>query len=64
MKSFVVIDKQTSEVMMCAFGDQFVLPASWDIRFFNHDIEPIMKEVNGKMYLVQNAIVLHPTPEN
>ena len=60
MKSFVIFDKQTLEVIVACFGDQFVLPVTMDVRTYD-GVEPLLQTCEGgRMKIVPNGFVIPP----
>ena len=57
MKTNVIYDKETQEVIVMEMDELWVLPNSWEIAHFEDDFEPVLVNVNGRMYIKTNSFI-------
>ena len=58
MKTNVIYDKDTQEIVLIEMNDVWVFPDSWELAQFGDGIEPALIDVNGRLYLKTNAMIL------
>lgn len=57
MKSVVIYDETTKEVLAAGFDDNWVLPVGVGVRAYEGDDEPVFRNEGGRMFLNENAII-------
>ena len=60
MRTNIVYDKETNEVVIAEMNDVWVLPSCFELATFDNGAEPILTEVDGRLYLKTNAMIANP----
>ena len=58
MKTAVVYDRETKRVIVFKVGDNWVMPCSMELAVFDNGAEPVLVDVNGDMYIKDNALII------